>query len=87
MQGLILDKNEDAIVHVSNIDQKITEELLWELFTQTGQVVSVFMPRDKITNDHQSYAFIEFKTIADAEYTVKVLQGVRLYNRPIKIQK
>lgn len=81
------EKNEDAIVFVSNIDQKITEELLWELFVQAGPVVSVFMPRDKITGDHQGYGFIEFKTEVDADYAIKILHLIKLYNRPIKITK
>ena len=81
------EKNEEAIVFVSNIDQKVTEELLWELFVQAGPVVSVFMPRDKITGDHQGYGFIEFKTESDADYAIKILHLIKLYTRPIKITK
>jgi hypothetical protein len=28
----LVEKNEEAIILVSNLDQKVTEELLWELF-------------------------------------------------------
>ena len=87
MATTILDKNEEAIVFVTNIDFKATEDILWELFVQTGPVVSVFMPRNKMTSDHQGYAFIEFKTEVDAEYSLKILQGVKLYTRALKISK
>lgn len=83
----LLEKNDEAIVFVSNLDQKISEELLWELFVQAGPVLSVFMPRDKITGDHQGYGFVEFKTEVDADYAIKILHLIKLYNRPIKITK
>jgi splicing factor 3B subunit 4 len=83
----LLEKNEEAILFVTNLDMKVSEEILWELFTQTGPVVSVFMPKDKITSDHQGYAFVEFKTEVDADYTLKILQGIKLYNRPAKLSK
>ena len=83
----ILEKNEEAIVFCTNLDQRVSEELLWELFIQAGPVVSVFMPRDKITSDHQGYAFIEFKTEIDALYSIKILHQIKLYERSIKLSK
>jgi splicing factor 3B subunit 4 len=29
------------------------------------------MPRDKVTNTHQGYAFVEFETAEDADYAIK----------------
>lgn len=31
------------------------------------------MPRDKISGEHQGYAFIEMKTAQDAKYTIDLL--------------
>jgi len=87
MASGLLEKNEEAILFVTNLDYKVSEEILWELFTQTGPVVSVFMPKDKVTGDHQGYAFVEFKSEVDAEYTLKIMQGMKLYNRAIKLAK
>ncbi len=83
----IIEKNDEAIIFCTNLDQKVTEELLWEFFIQVGPVVSVFMPRDKITGDHQGYGFVEFKTEEDADYAIKIMHSIRIYNRPIKISK
>lgn len=83
----ILEKNEEAIVFCTNLDQRVTEELLWELFIQAGPVISVFMPRDKITSDHQGYSFIEYKTEMDALYSIKILHQIKLYDRSIKLSK
>ena len=38
---------------LGNLDTKVNEEILWELFLQCGPVVNVHIPRDKITGDHQ----------------------------------
>ena len=35
----------DATVYVGGLDEKVTEPLLWELFLQTGVVVSTHMPK------------------------------------------
>jgi len=52
----LFERNQEATVYVGNIDLKVTEEILWELFVQCGPVVNVHVPRDKITGDHQVYS-------------------------------
>jgi len=39
----------------------------------------VHIPRDKITNEHQGYGFVEFKTEEDADYAIKILHFIKLY--------
>ncbi len=39
---------------------------------QAGPVVSVHMPRDKVTGLHVGYGFVELRTEEDAEYVIKV---------------
>ncbi|KAJ0750840.1 putative RNA recognition motif domain, nucleotide-binding alpha-beta plait domain superfamily [Helianthus annuus] len=45
-----------------------SEELLWELFVQAGPVVNVYVPKDRVTNLHQGYGFVEFRSEEDADY-------------------
>ncbi|EFJ30968.1 hypothetical protein SELMODRAFT_88913, partial [Selaginella moellendorffii] len=45
--------------HVGNLDPQVTEDILWELFTQVAHVQSVYIPRDKITTAHSGYGFVE----------------------------
>jgi len=52
----LFERNQEATVYVGNIDLKVTEEILWELFVQCGPVVNVHVPRDKITGDHQVFS-------------------------------
>lgn len=77
----------DATVCVRDLDARVTDRLLFELFTQVGPVVNVFMPKDKLSGTHKGNAFIEFKSEDDAEYALRVMNMVKLYDRPIKVDK
>ena len=33
-----IDREQDASCYVGELDQRVTEDLLWELFTQVGRV-------------------------------------------------
>lgn len=65
-------RNQDATCYCGGLDEKVTDELLWELMTNAGPVVHVHIPRDKVTGNHQAFGFVEFRTEEDAEYACKV---------------
>uniref|UniRef100_A0A8C5P0W1 RRM domain-containing protein n=1 Tax=Jaculus jaculus TaxID=51337 RepID=A0A8C5P0W1_JACJA len=50
----------DRTLFVGNLDTKVTEELLFELFHQAGPVISVKIPKDKDGKPKQ-FAFVNFK--------------------------
>lgn len=54
---------------------------------QAGPVVTVHMPKDKVTGKHQGYGFVEFRGEEDAEYAIKVMNMVKMYGKPIKVNK
>ncbi|KAA6386800.1 MAG: putative Splicing factor 3B subunit 4 [Streblomastix strix] len=87
MSGPTRERNQDATVCVRDLDARVTDRLLFELFTQVGPVVNVFMPKDKLSGTHKGNAFIEFKSEDDAEYALRVMNMVKLYDRPIKVDK
>ncbi|NXJ79267.1 RBM7 protein, partial [Trogon melanurus] len=70
---------------VGNLDPKVTEEIIFELFHQAGPVVKVKIPKDKDGNPRH-YAFVNFKHEVSAPYALNLLNGIRLYGRPMKIQ-
>ncbi|KAH1231455.1 Splicing factor 3B subunit 4 [Glycine max] len=81
------ERNQDATAYVGNLDPQISEELLWELFVQAGPVVNVYVPKDRVTNQHQGYGFVEFRSEEDADYAIKVLNMIKLYGKPIRVNK
>lgn len=87
MSAAIEQRNQDACVYVGNLDEKVNEELLWELMLQIGPVVNVFMPKDKITGKYVGYGFVEYRSEDDADYAIKVMNMIKLYSKPIKVNK
>jgi RNA recognition motif-containing protein len=45
------------------------------------------VPKDRITSTHQGYGFAEFQTEVDAEYACKILNGIKLFGKPLRINK
>jgi hypothetical protein len=48
MSAAIEQRNQDATVYCGSLDDRISEELLWELMLQAGAVVNVHIPKDKV---------------------------------------
>uniref|UniRef100_A0A0M3IH10 Splicing factor 3B subunit 4 n=1 Tax=Ascaris lumbricoides TaxID=6252 RepID=A0A0M3IH10_ASCLU len=80
-------EGEDATIYVGGLDEKVTDAILWELFVQSGPVVSVNMPKDRVTNSHQGFGFVEFMGEEDADYAIKIMNMIKLYGKPIKVNK
>ncbi|XP_053125813.1 RNA-binding protein 7 isoform X2 [Hemicordylus capensis] len=70
---------------VGNLEPKVTEELLFELFHQAGPVVKVKIPKDRDGKPKQ-FAFINFKHEESVPYGMSLLNGIKLFGRPLKIQ-
>lgn len=54
---------------------------------QAGRIVNVHLPKDRITQLHQGYGFVEFISEEDAEYASRIMNGIRLYGKPIRVNK
>lgn len=83
----IAERNQDATLYVGGLDEKCTEAIIWELFTQAGPVVNVHMPKDRITGSHQGYGFVEFASEIDADYAMKVMNMIKLYGKSLRANK
>ena len=85
--GPVEQRNQDATCYVGNLDEQLTEELLWEMMLQAGPVSNVHLPRDKVTGSHQGYGFVEFRSEEDADYALKVMNMVKLFGKPLRVNK
>jgi len=81
------ERNQDATCYIGHLDEKVTDALLWELFLQAGPVQSVFMPKDRVSMNHQGYGFVEFLTEEDADYAIRVLNMIKMFGKPIRVNK
>ncbi|XP_077990299.1 RNA-binding protein 7-like [Glandiceps talaboti] len=76
----------DRTLWVGNLDtNRVNEELLYELFVQAGPLIDVKIAKDKDGN-RRNYAFIEFKHDVSIPYTIQLMNGIRLFNRPLNLQ-
>lgn len=81
------ERNQEATLYLGNLDPKVTEDMIWELFVQCGPVLNVHVPRDKITGEHSGFGFIEFRNEEDCNYSIKIMHMIKLFGKPIKINK
>nr|KYP31863.1 Splicing factor 3B subunit 4 [Cajanus cajan] len=49
--------------------------------------VNVYVPKDRVTNHHQGYGFIEFQSEENANYAIKVLNMIKFCGKPIRVNK
>ncbi|CAH2319456.1 RNA-binding 7 isoform X1 [Pelobates cultripes] len=75
----------DRTLFVGNLDPRTTEEILFELFLQAGPATNVKIPKDKDGKPKQ-FAFVNFKHEESVPYGMSLLNGIKLFGRPLKIQ-
>ncbi|RMZ86957.1 hypothetical protein DV736_g5818, partial [Chaetothyriales sp. CBS 134916] len=81
------EQDRDSTVYIGNLDERVTDALVFELFLQSGRIANVHLPKDRVTQTHQGYGFVEFTSEEDADYSARVMNGVRLFGRPIRVNK
>ncbi|KIH90903.1 splicing factor 3b subunit 4 [Sporothrix brasiliensis 5110] len=87
MAGRHWEQNKEATVYVGNLDERFVEPLMWEIMTQMGPVVNVHMPMDRVSRHHQGFGFVEFDTPESADYASRCLNGIRLFGKPVRVNK
>ncbi|CEL95005.1 unnamed protein product [Vitrella brassicaformis CCMP3155] len=83
----VYERNQEATAYCGNLDPRVDEETLWELFIQCGPVKNVHIPRDKVTGGHSGYGFVEFHSEEDCDYAIKIMNMVKLYTKPLRCNK
>ncbi|KAL4559636.1 hypothetical protein LXL04_031779 [Taraxacum kok-saghyz] len=72
-------------VYIGNLDERVSDRVLYDILIQAGRVVDLHIPRDKETDKPKGFAFAEYETEESADYAVRLFTGlVTLYNRTLK---
>lgn len=77
--------NDSTTLYVGNLDSDLTEQRLYEFFSQYGSVVSVRIMRDLYSGESRGFAFVNFTNQADAQRAKQVLNHSKIQNREIRI--
>ncbi|KAI9364480.1 hypothetical protein DFJ73DRAFT_420167 [Zopfochytrium polystomum] len=81
------ERNQQNTCYVGNLDEQVSEALLWELMLQAGPVVNIHMPKDRVTQSKMGFGFVEYMSEEDADYAIKIMNMVKLYGKPIRVNK
>ena len=71
-------------VYVGSLDPSVSEEHLFALFSQFGQLEKVSMQMDPVTRTSRGYAFLSFRDPKDANLAIQTMSNQVLAGRPVK---
>ncbi|KAK6116719.1 hypothetical protein DH2020_049539 [Rehmannia glutinosa] len=75
----------NASVYIGNLDERVTDRVLYDILIQAGRVVDLHIPRDRETDKPKGFAFAEYESEEVAAYAVKLFSGlVTLYKKTLK---
>ncbi|XVF39895.1 hypothetical protein PTKIN_Ptkin01aG0069700 [Pterospermum kingtungense] len=72
-------------LYVGDLDVSVTDEQLFEMFSQVAQVVSVRVCRDMATGRSLGYGYVNYNNPRDAARALDILNFTPLNNKPIRI--
>ena len=74
-ESMMSNRDEASTVRVTNLSENTREQDLQDLFRPIGDIVRIFLAKDKNTGASKGFAFINFKRREDANKAIKVLNG------------
>ena len=81
------ERNQEATLWLGGLEPQVTEDLLYELFLNCGPIASVAIPKDRVTSSQSNFAFVEFLQPSDADYALRILNNVRLFGKPLRLNR
>ncbi|KAK9080188.1 hypothetical protein SSX86_001863 [Deinandra increscens subsp. villosa] len=80
-----MSSNPSSTVYIGNLDERVSDRVLYDILIQAGRVVDLHIPRDRETDKPKGFAFAEYETKEIADYAVRLFTGpVTLYNRTLR---
>ncbi|WVZ67981.1 hypothetical protein U9M48_016980 [Paspalum notatum var. saurae] len=78
-------RNPGNTVFIGNLDEKVSERVLYEILIQAGHLVDLYIPCEKESNHPKGYAFAEYESEETAEYAVRLFSGLVRINDITKL--
>jgi RNA recognition motif-containing protein len=74
-------------IYVGNLNYKLQESQLEEVFKEYGEVSSVKIITDKYTGRSKGFGFIEMPNDGEAEAAIEALDGKEVSGRQLRVNK
>lgn len=74
-------------IYVSNLGFGVQNEDLKKHFSQYGEVASVNIIMDRVTNRSRGFAFVDMRDSMAAEKAIRELNGITLDGRMLKVNE
>ncbi|TDL14314.1 RNA-binding domain-containing protein [Rickenella mellea] len=74
-----------STLFVGNVSFDTTEDNLWEVFAEYGEVKSVRLPTDRDTQRPKGFGYVEFTDLESAKKAFESAQGLDVQGRPIRL--
>lgn len=72
-------------IYVGNLSYNTTEEGLFSVFSQFGQVVSTMVIRDRFTDQSRGFGFVEMELEEAAQEAIASLNGQMIDGRRVRV--
>ena len=74
-------------IYVGNLDFKLTEQELNDLFSEFGEVESARIITDKYSGRSKGFGFVTMEDNAQATEAIESLNGREVNNRPLTVNE
>jgi RNA recognition motif-containing protein len=74
-------------IYVGNLSFQATEQDLWEVFEEYGEVLRISLPTDRETGKKRGFAFVEMKEEAKEDLVIAELDGAEWLGRELRVNK
>jgi RNA recognition motif-containing protein len=75
----------EAKLYVGNLSYQTTEQNLRELFMQAGNVTSVALIKDPVTQRSRGFAFVEMGSPSEVQKAISIFNGYSLNDRQLTV--
>lgn len=79
------DDVDERTLFCANLCEKVTEELLYEVFLQAGPISKVYIPKDN-NGKRRSYGFVTYKYRSSSPYAIRLYKGLVLFGKLLDVK-
>jgi translation initiation factor 3 subunit G len=79
-------RDTEPSLRVSNLSENVTDHDLKTLFSNFGDITRVYVAKDRETNEHRGFAFVNFRHRNQAVEAIRMLDGYGFDNMILRVE-